>query len=101
MPRCRRAPARGRKCGARVPPTPLIPAKAGIQLDLSIWHISARSPEFTNEVQHLLVGVLPWDGGTNSFPWKTDVRLPAFRPMAVRSGKSRQLFIARRRRSLE
>lgn len=51
---------------------------------------SAGSPEFTNEVQHLPEEVLLWDGGTNSSPWTIDARLPAFKPVAARSGKSRQ-----------
>ena len=36
------------------------------------------SPEFTNEVQHFRLEVLPWGGVTNSFHWKIDARLPAF-----------------------
>ena len=43
------------------------------------------SPEFTNEVQHFRLEVLPWGGTTNSFPWKIDARLPGFLPMAARS----------------
>src|ERR1700757_1034631 len=58
------------------------------------------SPEFTNEVQHFLEEVLPWGGVTSSYPLTIDARLPAFRPMAARSGKSRQLWIARHQRSL-
>src|SRR6185312_3915538 len=52
------------------------------------------SPEFTNEVQHFRLEVLPWGGLTSSSPLKTDARLPDFRPMAARCGKSRQLWIA-------
>src|SRR6202035_3434366 len=53
------------------------------------------SPEFTNEVQHFLAEVLPWGGSTSSYPLMIDARLPVFRPMAARSGKSRQLWSAR------
>jgi hypothetical protein len=58
------------------------------------------SPEFTNEVQHFLLEELPWGGVTASFPLKIDARLPGFLPMAARSGKSRQLWIARHQRFL-
>src|SRR4051795_11738997 len=58
------------------------------------------SPEFTNEVQHFHLEVLPWGGLTNSSPLTIDARLPAFRPMAARSGESRQLWIGRHQRSL-
>jgi len=58
------------------------------------------TPEFTNEVQHFLEEVLRWGGATSSFPWKIDARLPGFLPMAARSGKSRQLWIARHQRFL-
>ncbi|WP_258237992.1 NAD(P)-binding domain-containing protein [Pseudomonas aeruginosa] len=58
------------------------------------------SPEFTNEVQHFQLEVLPWGGLTSSSPWRSDARLPGFRPVAARSGKSRQLWIARHQRSL-
>jgi hypothetical protein len=38
---------------------------------------------------------LPWDANTNSSHWKTDARLPDFRPKGDRSGKLRQVWIAR------
>src|ERR1700747_2073761 len=57
-------------------------------------------PEFTNEVQHFLEEVLRCGGATSSFPWKIDARLPGFLPMATRSGKSRQLWIARHQQFL-
>ena len=41
------------------------------------------SPEFTNEVQHFRLEVLPWGGVTNSFHWKINARLPAFGSMAL------------------
>src|SRR5579883_2296080 len=58
------------------------------------------SPEFTNEVQHFQPEVLPWGGLTSSYPLRSDARLPDFRPVAARSGKSQQLWIARHQRSL-
>src|SRR5262245_8541501 len=58
------------------------------------------SPEFTNEVQHLLREVLPWGASTSSCHWTTDARLPGFKPMDKRSSKSLQLWIARHRPSL-
>ncbi len=58
------------------------------------------SPKFTNEVQHLLREVLQWGANTSSCHWRTDARLPDFRPTGARSGKSRQLWIARHRPSL-
>src|SRR5487761_2397682 len=58
------------------------------------------SPEFTNEVQHFRLEVLPWGGVTSSFPLTIDARLPGFLPMAARCGKSRQLWIARHQRFL-
>ena len=65
-----------------------MPAKAGIQ----------NCVDRVNEVQHLLEEVLPWDGATASFHWTTAARLPAFKKPGNRSGKSRQLWIARHRR---
>ena len=32
-------------------------------------------PEFTNEVQHLLKGVLRWDAATSSYRWMTDAKI--------------------------
>src|SRR5581483_10578385 len=63
-------------------------------------HRGYGSPEFTNEVQHFLEGVLPWGGTTASFHWKTDARLPSFKKPGIRSGKSLQLWIARHQRLL-
>jgi hypothetical protein len=48
--------------------------------------VESPSPEFTNEVQHLLEEVLPWGGVAVSYPSTIDARLPAYRPMAGRSG---------------
>src|SRR5262245_52048924 len=73
------------------------------RLSQALPHGSAAaygSPEFTNEVQHLLREVLPWDASTSSCHWTTDARLPVFKPMDKRSGKSLQLWIARHRPSL-
>jgi hypothetical protein len=58
------------------------------------------SPEFTNEVQHFQLEVLPWGGLTSSYPLKSGAILPDFRPVATRSGKSLQLWIARHQRFL-
>src|ERR1044071_5280335 len=77
------------------PPSPAHSREAGIQFCLG-----SASPEFTNEVQHLLRGVLQWGADTSSCHWRTDARLPAFKPKDGRSSKSRQLWIARHRRSL-
>ena len=33
-------------------------------------------PKFTNEVQHLLYKVLPWEKSINSFHWRIGVQLP-------------------------
>src|SRR5262249_62137661 len=57
-------------------------------------------PEFTNEVQHLLREVLQWETNTTSSHWKSDARLPGFKPKDTRCGKLRQLWIARHRQSL-
>jgi hypothetical protein len=57
-------------------------------------------PEFTNEVQHQLM-VLRWAPVTTSSAWKTTARLPNFTKPATQSAKSRQLWIARHRASLE
>lgn len=62
--------------------------------------VRPSTPEFTNEVQHFLEEVLPWGGVTSSYPLTIDARLPAYQPMAARSGKSRQLWIARHQQSL-
>ena len=56
-------------------------------------------PRLTNEVQHL-VRVLPWEIDIVTSPLKSGVRLPDYRPRAVRSGRSLQVWIARHRRSL-
>ena len=58
-----------------------------------------RRPRLTNEVQHL-VRVLPWEIDIVTSPLKSGVRLPDYRPRAVRSGRSLQVWIARHRRSL-
>src|SRR5690606_5883863 len=58
------------------------------------------SPEFTSEVQHICRGVLPWDAGIGSYRWTIDARLRVYIAAAPRSGRSRQLWIARHRRSL-
>src|SRR4051794_20139688 len=79
-----------------------------IRRDLSMRHGRRKlscsggygSPEFTNEVQHLLQGVLPWGVDTNNCHWTTAARLPSFKPPGARFGKSLQLWIARHRRSL-
>jgi PAS domain S-box-containing protein len=52
------------------------------------------SHRFTNEVQHQIM-VLPWDNITNKSALKNAVRLPVYTPRGARSGKSRQLWIAR------
>ena len=57
-------------------------------------------PEFTNEVQHLFEGVLRCIGGTDSCLWKSGADLPVFKAKGGRSGRSRQLWIARHRRLL-
>jgi hypothetical protein len=57
-------------------------------------------PKFTNEVQHLLYEVLQWDTDMDSSRWMSDVRLPVFKERGNRSGKSRQLWIARHRQWL-
>src|SRR5215510_11442374 len=94
----------------------VVPAKAGTQYSQPLQEkewcrpyrfctnadstVSTGSPEFTNEVQHLLREVLPWGASTSSCHWTTDARLPGFKPMDKRSGKSLQLWIARHRPSL-
>ena len=50
--------------------------------------------KFTNEVQHL-AKVLSWEPTLTTSPWKTDVTWPDYTPPGARSGKSRQLWIAR------
>ena len=50
--------------------------------------------KFTNEVQHL-AKVLSWEPTITTSPWKTDVTWSAYTPPGSRSGKSRQLWIAR------
>ncbi len=56
-------------------------------------------PKFTNEVQHL-VRVLPWDETINRSRLQNGAKLPSYTPPGARSGKSRQLWIARHQRSL-
>jgi len=54
-------------------------------------------PKFTNQVQHLLDKVLPWDKSMNSFRLKSAVRFPDLAKPGKQSAKSRQLWIARHR----
>jgi len=54
-------------------------------------------PKFTNEVQHFLDKVLPWDDAMNSFRLKSAVRFPDLAKLGKQSAKSRQLWIARHR----
>ncbi|MGY3405513.1 hypothetical protein ACVWZV_001626 [Bradyrhizobium sp. GM5.1] len=51
------------------------------------------SPEFTNEVQHFHLEVLPWGGLTNSSPLTIDARLPAF-PLSANGGSVGQIAAA-------
>ena len=53
-----------------------------------------RGSKFTNEVQHL-AKVLSWEPTITTSPLKTDVTWPVYTPTGARSGKSRQLWIAR------
>ncbi len=79
----------------RIGPAP--PLEIDLANDLptrSEQQASRWSPEFTNEVQHQFM-VVPWDRITDIFHWKSAVRLPAYRPKGIRSGKSLQLWIAR------
>src|SRR5690349_3241578 len=62
--------------------TPARSRESGDQCRCAMWKGSAGFPEFTNEVQHLLAGVLPWDAGTINSRWKSAVRLPAYKPRA-------------------
>src|SRR6478672_8613577 len=52
-------------------------------------------PDFTNEVQHLLAGVLRWDSHISTLDWTNGARLPSGARPGNRSGKSRRLWIAR------
>lgn len=54
-------------------------------------------PKFTNQVQHLLDKVLPWDKSMNSFRLKSAVHFPDLAKPGKQSAKSRQLWIARHR----
>jgi hypothetical protein len=58
------------------------------------------SPKFTNEVQHLVGEVLPWEPPTNNCHLRTGARLPVFTKTAVRFAKSQQIWIARHPRLL-
>src|SRR5215471_7807376 len=87
------------KAASRDPLPPASVAAGGVgHLPFKLTTAAAcGSPEFTNEVQHFLEEVLRWGGATSR---KIDARLPGFLPMAARSGKSRQLWIARDQQSL-
>ena len=56
--------------------------------------------DFTNEVQHLLQGVLQCEGHIGTSAWRNAASLPSAAQPGNRSGKSRQLWIARHRASL-
>src|SRR6266704_3947208 len=58
---------------------------------------AAGFPEFTNEVQHPIRGVLRWDPSMVSSRLRRDVRLPGVATPGNRSGKWRQVWIARHR----
>src|SRR6266404_4701335 len=70
--------------------------RAGATSDVTTNSDGYGSPKFSNEVQHQ-IRVLRWTDNMTSFRWKTGVRLPGFMQRAARSGKSRQLWIARHR----
>ncbi|MGC2047926.1 MAG: hypothetical protein WA635_04870, partial [Gallionella sp.] len=54
-------------------------------------------PEFTNQVQHsnLFKEVLRWDKSIRNWEWRSGVKLPVGAEPGKRSGKSRQVWIAR------
>jgi hypothetical protein len=53
--------------------------------------------EFTNEMQHPVLGVLQWDDAFDTSIWNNAVRLPGAAKPGNRFGKSLQLWIARHR----
>ena len=53
--------------------------------------------EFTNEMQHPVLGVLQWDDALATLILNSAVKLPDAAKPASRFGKSRQLWIARHR----
>src|SRR5437868_13423241 len=92
-----------RRCSAwKTRPSPTCHAReSGHPTFEGVWDFKNEVgfPEFSNEVQHQ-IRVLRWEQNMISSRWKNAVKLPAYTPMDVRSGKSLQLWIARHRASL-
>src|SRR5258706_15055042 len=75
-----------------------MPAKRASNYILRRRRAQVGFPEFSNEVQHQ-TRVLRWEQSMISSRWRNAVKLPAYKPTGVRSGKSLQLWIARHRAS--
>jgi hypothetical protein len=74
------------------------PAAAGMLLFLvDNTHDKDGFREFTNEMQHPVLGVLQWDTAFDISIWNNAVKLPGAAKLGNRYGKSRQLWIARHR----
>src|SRR5579864_7854395 len=80
------------------PPRPFDKLRTGVQ---GQPHVTGPGfADFTNEVQHLLSGVLRWDKHISISVWKNGARFPSVARLGSRSAKLRQLWIARHRASL-
>src|SRR5690606_26436642 len=85
------AVARAGEPGDRPPP-------GGLSSLRPLGFLKTGFPEFTNEVQHFFKGVLLWGAGSTAISRSRNAaRLPGVARPVSRSGKSRQLWIARHR----